>query len=881
MTPLFVIRQGFKLAVILIILRLAPTSVFAQEGNVGFVELSVNSQKPIAFFETFIDGQEIPYPEFNALMESLEIPARFLPSLKSAIGFLADGRTRFNLNLNRKTVLVGEKIHPLEDDQFFISDQKLFLRYDILPIWFPVKAIWSLNAYRLDVRTLYSLPSQEKEKRETKRMQLALRKKFGISPEKLEREINWFDPGMFQLNLNASGGDKYPDGGGLNLRGVHRFFKGDLEYSLSKSHFDGKTRDGRVDFTRLTYYNPLRTWQVQFGDTYSSFSPLVMNTVSFKGGSFYTGGRQIRFGRTTLIGTAPPGSEVDLYRLGVLVDFSVVDEQGFYTFENVPLTLESTLFEVRIFTPGGRQIVEFHEVLSQEEMLASGEFASIGGAGTGNQGIDQFEISGAEARYGLAEWLTLGVYALNLENYGVETDPIASQSTGGGFFLLRPFNWMVLLGEQAQASEEEGRAIRWDTFFGFGGFSIEFDYRNFEGDYSPPNRTRTILFGALDKADEILIVENRARFYSINLNLKSTLTNFGNTRLLRETRFRIDRRFFGLISMNLTYSQERYAEEGSQENGSDTTNLYISSRLTSLSRLQFEHSQAEDLAGTSASLSKVSLLKSYRSDSPWAYTISHANDSTGGDLSEASVGYLVSDSFRVYARVDSDENWLVQANYTLPFRISGDGFETFPANFYGRAGVKGTVFVDGNGNGIREPDEEPMDGVFILAPGVTDLESGRDGTFRGWGLHTQLPTQIDVDLLSTDALYIPVKAGFPVAARPGELIEFDIPLAPAGGMEGILRTEKAYNVSPANGLDMVLSTAEGTQEVRSSVEFDGSYLFESIPPGTYQLYPDPAQMRERGLRIKPERREVVLAHGKEPVWLTDVDFVLEVIKKRN
>lgn len=866
-------HQAFLILVVLLFSNL----VSAQEENLGFIELRVNARPDIPVFQTYLTEKEVPYLNFNDLMHALEIPVDFVPAIGRASGFLADGRTRFILNVKYRTVVVGDITHPLEKNAFLVINQKLYVLYSEIGKWFPVKAVWDLEAYRVIVITGYPLPSDESEKRSLKRKSLAEQKKQEFSPEELEREIPWFDPGMFEIRIAASGGHGHPDGALTNLRGVHRFLKGDLEYSLTQSYFDGEARGGRVDYARLTYYDPLRTWQMQFGDTFTSFSPLVLSTVPFRGGSFFTGGKQLRFGRTTLIGTAPPGSEVDLYRLGILVAFTQADEKGFYTFENLPLTIVKTLFEARIFTPNGRRFSNFHDVLSQDEMLPTGKFASIGGAGEGQQGVGKFEVGGSEVRYGLTDWLTLGGYALKLRNYQVSYDLIDEQTTGGLFLLVRPLNWLVLMTEQAMGMEQDGEATRWDAQLGFRALSLELDLRSFAGDYAPPNRTRSESFSQNDLADDIFIAEARARVYSTNLNVKRIATDFGQTRQSHENQLRADRRLFRYFTLVLTLKNERLEEQGFATSGFDSQEVLGFYQFNPLSRVETLLRKTRVLNSVDTTQARLTVSKNQRLDSPWFYRVSYSSFSDQENFYQASMGYMIAKNFRASAEVDSQDKWLVRLEYSLPFRVTGKGLKSFPAESYGRAGLSGIVFLDQNGNGIYDPGEPPAADVRVLAPGIRNLVSDQDGIVEGWGLPTHEPSRISLDLHSTDALFAPVRESQPIAPRPGELVRMNFPLVSLGGLEGVLTGDEPKGVSPVNGLVMVLLKPNGTVKSRTWVEFDGSFLFENIPPGAYTLRPDHQGLSERGLRAVPEERKMVFSGGKEPNWFEGVQFKLEKI----
>ncbi|MCH8077985.1 MAG: hypothetical protein IIC64_19440, partial [SAR324 cluster bacterium] len=219
--------------------------------------------------------------------------------------------------------------------------------------------------------------------------------------------------------------------------------------------------------------------------------------------------------------------------------------------------------------------------------------------------------------------------------------------------------------------------------------------------------------------------------------------------------------------------------------------------------------------------------------------------------------------------------WLVRLEYSLPFRVTGEGLKTFPAESYGRAGLSGIVFIDQNANGIYDPGEPPASEVRVLAPGIRNMVSDDSGKVEGWGLPTHEPSRVSVDLHSTDALFAPLRENQPIAPRPGEMVRMNFPLVSLGGLEGLVIIDGSQGVSPANGLVMLLLKPNGTVKARTWVEFDGSFLFENIPMGTYQLRPDPQGLSERGLRAVPKERKMVFSGGKEPNWFEGVDFKLE------
>lgn len=842
------------------------------QGDLGFVRLAVNNKRPIEVFPAFIDNRERPFLEFNKLMKAIEVPVTFDASLGAALGYLADGTTRFNLNLERSTVVVGDETLHLKPDDYRLVDQTLYVRYDIVPRWIPLRVNWSVEAYQITIHTRYTLPSKAREQRKELRQALERERAEAPTAAKLERNVPWFDAGQFELDPSASGGHNNPGQAQLTLKGVQRFLKGDLEYSVTESHSAGQTGRPRLDYGRLTWYNPLRTWQVQLGDTFAGFSTLLMDPVSFRGGSFYTGGEPQSGSRTSLIGTVPPGSEVDLYRQGVLLDTTTADSHGFYRFQSVPLTGAINMFELHIYTPSGHKIVEYRRVAAAEEVLPQGAFASQGGAGTAHQATGSFRLSDAEARYGLLPSLTVGAYGLRLHNYLALYETIDQLNAVGALALWRPLPWLVLQGEQAHDSAVEGAGTRMDAYLAFNAISLQIERKHYTGDFAPPNRTRSTDFAVPARVNTEDSLQAHTRAFDTSLDLRSSLGDYGVGRKLTDHLLRADRRLGSRLSAFLTLERKRATQPDVPTAGADDIELLATYALSSLSRLETNLQNLHNLSSGTTKLQRVSWIKNALVGSPWSWQVSLIRQSQQANTGVLAAGYLFPHNLRLSGLVQTDGTWLVQVAYALPFRVSGQGVERLPDDSFGRAGLEGTVYVDSNANGRRDPGEPGVPGVQLLAPGMSNLRSDAKGHFRGWGLPSGTPEVVDVNLLTADALDTPAQKHQYLTAHPGEMVHRDIALVPSSGMDGTIRLpgQRASDISPADGLPLLLLDKDRDVVARSHVEWDGGFIFEHIPPGTYTLEADAKAFAAQGLELKPRSITIVFPPRTDPVWRSGV-----------
>ena len=876
-------RIGLLLASVAILV-FAPCGG-AQNTPAGFVQLIVNREFPFQFLRAVVEDEDQPYIQFNSLMQDLEINIRYDPGLRSASGFLPESSTRFVLSLERNTVVIGDVTQPIPPGAVKIVENQLYVLWSAYNDWLPATLTWSSDDYELKATTRYVLVSQERKRLEIEHQRLLLEKARIGTEGLMRRNTPWFDPGMNELRLSSAWATNEPNAQTATLTGVQRFFKGDLEYSATKPAVGGDGQPATLDYGRASWYDDAQTYQATAGDTFSAFSPLVMEVAAVRGGSFYTGVQPDVYGRTVLVGTAPPGSTVDLYRLGVLVDFATIGANGQYRFENLPLGLGTTLFELKIFTPDGRRFVDYRQVSSQQNMLAPGSVATNGAAGFGqSQGVP-LDVRGGEARVGLLPSLTLGGYAIRLENFNPILAPIVQQDINGATLQWRPWDPLVILAERAQDSRGLGSANRYRLFLGSELGTLAFDYRAYSESFAPPGRVRSTLFSEPALLNTVLETDIVTRLGITNLSLQRRDSDYGDTRRLAENRLQIDRRIIGNLSGLLTLSQQIPTESGLPENEVDTEQALIGYRIDSLQRLEAQIRATQTVLTTDSTENRFSYIKTFELGSPWAYRGTVVNRSPGEDTVEASVGYLFTNGLRFNSLYVSDGTWFLQLNYALPFRISGQGAESFPPNSFRKGGVEGVVYVDENGDGARQPSEPTVPNAADMVPGATSVRSDAQGHFRAWGMPSGSPIGVQLDPLGTDALYLPAQERLRTLIRPGELAQIDIAVVPGSGLDGTIvapsrpgapqaKAGPPREVSPVHGLRLVLQpVAKGTPRI-ALVEWDGTFVIETIRPGTYRLVADPEQLEKMGLRLIPPSLDIVIPSGANPVWLENLRFTL-------
>jgi hypothetical protein len=155
-----------------------------------------------------------------------------------------------------------------------------------------------------------------------------------------------------------------------------------------------------------------------------------------------------------------------------------------------------------------------------------------------------------------------------------------------------------------------------------------------------------------------------------------------------------------------------------------------------------------------------------------------------------------------------------------------------------RAGVAGRVFLDMNGNGRFDPNEQPLGNVRVRV-GAQTVRSDADGAFRTWNVVPFEPVLVTVDSMSlTSPLWVPTFGTVSVTPGPNRFQPLDIPIAPGGTIDGRVVVPPDAGVADLGGIRVVLTSAR-TQRRRTVTTFsDGAYSLMSVAPGRYQLSVD-------------------------------------------
>lgn len=150
--------------------------------------------------------------------------------------------------------------------------------------------------------------------------------------------------------------------------------------------------------------------------------------------------------------------------------------------------------------------------------------------------------------------------------------------------------------------------------------------------------------------------------------------------------------------------------------------------------------------------------------------------------------------------------------------------------------LSGVVFVDLNGNGVRDPGEPGVPGA-VLALGGLQVSSGKDGEFRFPG---QPPGTYTLEVRRVPAGYVPQTRGFSVALGLGAETQLFLPLLPLSRLSGVVFLDLNANGvrdadEPGLGRVYVRVVPEAGEAIEVLTDPLGRFTLPELLPGRYRV----------------------------------------------
>jgi len=148
-----------------------------------------------------------------------------------------------------------------------------------------------------------------------------------------------------------------------------------------------------------------------------------------------------------------------------------------------------------------------------------------------------------------------------------------------------------------------------------------------------------------------------------------------------------------------------------------------------------------------------------------------------------------------------------------------------------RSGLSGRVFLDVNGNGIRDAGEPGVANARVLI-GSLSARTDSTGAYHVWDLVPFEPVMVSLDSVSLESpLLVPLFARTSIVPGPNRFRSLDIPVVESGVIEGRV----VRNGAGVGGVTLRLTDRRSGIR-RALVTFnDGAFYLMGVKPGDYEL----------------------------------------------
>jgi len=865
---------------LLLIFTACFQSVFAQQEPDGEVMLNFNYPAVGNVYLIGVFFGDVAFLPLGEILSMLYISTERTESGKGLKGAYPTKNDSWSVDPVTNELIIKGKSETLEADNYFLGELDLFLHPDYFRKIFGLT--FTINTYALSVgmKSDFTLPIEERKKREGIRKQLQQRNNQDTlaAPLIYDRERKALSLGVLDYNVNYTTSD-VGNNLGLFLNTGMELLGGDLQGS-----FNGNLTNGNL----LNGFSGLRWRYVLPGGMtpernvgMASISAGQISTTSFSNAANLVGVSvtnnpvipRLELDVFILDGRTVPDSEVELLIGGQLVDFTRADEVGYYRF-NAPVTYGTVRLSTRIYTPQGEVIVQDRQIQVPFSFLPKGFLGYTFQAGLPQFTFDSLGTgmtSHADISYGITNALTVragadqgsifgeraiypvfGLSARLFQQYLLNVDALPDRYYRANASVFYSDNTTI----NAQFTEYNQNSAL-----------------NFRGQTRDGNLNVFYPFKILGKFSGFRVSGERIWFntglgvnnyqFDFNTQINRAVVRFnyrGGARGLISDPENTNQNQFGLLTSSLTYTLPR------------TPGIPVYVRGLFL-RGQFRYSTLLEQGESVSLLLSQTLFKNGR------FTLGYDRELIR-DLSRFQIGFLFDfNSLRSSTQYSKGTNGhAFQQGFSGSLAFDPAGGMIIPSNRdqVTRSGAAVRLFVDSNENGLFDEGEEIVPAKAIRLDRSANILMGSDGILRITQLQSYWKYRLDIDVTALpNPNLAPKLKSFSFVAEPNRFRQIDIPLYQTGIIDGFVLLEKNGRAQGQGGLRLELIREGESEPVEIIRTFtDGSFYSYGLLPGKYKLRIDPKQLEFMQVNSLPSQLEFEIKALADGDYLEGLTIVL-------
>ncbi len=840
----------------------------------------------LLLLETTLEGQSLTdslgayssraglYLPVGELSRLLDLPLQVDPPQRMVSGWFLSPTRRLLLKLDEPVAESDGKRIPVGPGEVVLLEGEIYVRQDLLSKLLPLDFKAELSSLTLRITARERLPAQERLARELRRRTMGAGGGNQAPPLRVAVPYELFTKPAFDANVSVAAADTEPH---RNLQWDLRM-AGDVAYTGAQAYVasdaTGALQSARVQLERRIEYGANadgtpKLWRMEGGDVFTPSLALGLGSHGGRGFSVTNAPLEQAsvFDQVNLRGELPPGYEVELYVNEGLRASQATPVNGRYEFLNVPLVFGLNVVRLAFYGPRGERYEEVRRLNVGGGQLSAGQWVSSFGAV--QQGTDLITLrNGALATppfdpgYGKLQYTGSLAYGLN-----------SNITLRGGYGQYEPAG-----GPQRQVFES-GLAA------GLGGFALQVDaaadslqgkaeslglagrlfsvpvllhHAEYQGGFVDelqavaPQPNNPLVRASELRLDYSAHLPGSARMFPLSFDIRRQEREDG-ANLLSGTGRLSAAAGWVLLSTDLSLSENRaIGQPVARQLGGSVD-------LASLGRGRWQFRTATtysiepqlQLLATTVSVDRrlssrnelrLGIQQSWTQGKATALTAANTWRLPSMDLTTAASYSPQSGQFTLNLQVSMG---------TLFDPLRG-AYRSTPPGAASSGALAIDAFIDRNGDGQRQADEPAVAGLGAFS--ARGLVSGdAQGHLLVGGLGDTARTSIGLRLDSIeDPFLIPPATRIELQPRAGRVVVVPFPLRPMGDVA--LRVLIALTPEVTRGISalaMQLVDAAGTVVAHGRTEYDGTVLFEGLPPGQYGVRLDP----EQGARLKLQLTE--------------------------
>jgi hypothetical protein len=779
------------------------------------------------------------------LVQVLDLPIRLDEKSRRATGWLFSEDRTLTLDRDANTVQITDTVAQLRGGDIYDTPQGWCVDINALSDWTGLSFSLDRVNLLLDIKSESKLPFLEAMERKNRAARLATagQPAFDIS-QMPQAELPYRAWRMPALDVVARLRYEQQRGSKRTEARYELFASGELARASVDARL-ASDNAGQPESLRMRAYRvdpeggllgPLGATQIAAGDVETRSGGLAGRSGVGRGAYIgnYPLNRSADFSTTTLRGAMPGGWDAELYRNGQLIAYQGASRDGRYEFADIDLLFGQNEFEVVLYGPQGQIRRESSSIPVGLDAIEPGK--TFYWAGIIEQGRDLVDFGddfidpltgwrwGAGFEHGLDKRTSVG--------FGAQSLVINETRHDYAEAMLRRAIGPALVELVASHDFGRGTALRAEALGKIGTVNFQAQTLWIDGGYESD------IVEPYVSSEHSLRIDTRLRVGGMRLPLQAGFRLEDRHDGTRITEWLLRSSIVsGRVALTAELGELRTASPyGPQAAADDGLRLGVLANAR-FGGLSLRSDARFRLSGPRQGFESFSLIAekglTERSDLQGRIEYFRLEDRTDFRLAYSHEF----DRFAIAAdgRVGSDGT--VGAGLSLVFSLGprpGGGLYMSRERLARTGSAQVTIFEDADGDGRRSPGERLLPEIGVNAGQWSNDElTGEDGSTMVGGLRPHLPVLISIDAGSLpDPFLVPTSPGRVVTPRPGIAASVELGLAPTGEVEGVLHTDSG---NPREGVLLELIDARGEVVAKSITEYDGFFLFEQVPYGTYGL----------------------------------------------